>query len=153
MLLLSYTILGRLTFLHIVTKCWMRCTCTLYKKITEPLNHVLLLSVLVPQNILINTLLLVLILAITKRDTHYTSLGILRHLNRSILRHRFRCYTTYTVCAPFLHCLQHMIPTGTATISTPKMTAMTPTMIAKTKISRKQSVRPHKLDQLKYTYR
>ena len=47
-----------------------------------------------------------------------------------------------------------MIPTVAATITPPKMTAMTPTMMAKTKMSGKQSVRPHKLklDQLKYTY-
>ena len=39
----------------------------------------------------------------------------------------------YTACAPFLRCLQHMIPTVAVTISTPKMTAMTATMMAKTK--------------------
>ena len=46
-----------------------------------------------------------------------------------------------------------MIPTVAAAISIPKMTAMVPTMMAKTKMSGNQSVRPHKLDQLKYTYR
>ena len=39
-----------------------------------------------------------------------------------------------------------MIPTVATAISIPKMTAMVPTMMAKTKMSGKQSVRPHKLE-------
>ena len=42
-----------------------------------------------------------------------------------------------------------MIPTVAAAISTPKMTAMVPTMMAKTKMSGKQSVRPSQVGSAK----
>ena len=42
-------------------------------------------------------------------------------------------YIAYTARAPFLRCLQHMVPTVAVTISTPKMAAMTARMMAKTK--------------------